>query len=302
MPSTTGSNQNQDQRPTFAFEHVAAKLEPFDLLSLGISPGGNSNQNFARTQLQAARVGTTSDPTTQSAAVTDDGGRSNRSTHALFPIFQTQGLVFPYNPIISENTSIKYDAIELTHTNESFHAYRGTDNVRINISNAMWTCDTFENAIYALAVLHFFRTYSMMDFGRGRSGRPPSPMWFSAYGNYAFHRVPVLMEKADWSFPNDIDYVGIPESGSPEYINRQIVFERKPGSSNAYTWLPMKFEVSGISLIVQHSPRFWTNWNLDDFRSGNMVRVGRKSFHNLPGADPRKPTRQGGSNLDEPEL
>jgi len=115
-----------------------------------------------------------------------------------------------------------------------------------------------------------------MDFGIGRTGRPPSPMWFSAYGNYAFHRVPVLMEKADWSFPADVDYVGIPEFGTPEYAARTLLYERN--ASTQYTWLPMIFKVSSIALVVQHSPSFWSNWNLDMYRSGELLRA-RKSFH-----------------------
>jgi len=224
----------------------------------------------------------------RSIAHTTNGQRNSSSDHALFPIFLTSGLVFPYNPQISESISVKYDAVDLTHTNESFHVYRGTDNTRINIGEAVWTCDTFDNAVYAMSVIHFFRTYSQMDFGAGRTGRPPSPMWFSAYGNYAFHRVPVLMEKADWSFPPDVDYVGIPEFGSDEYNNRSLKF--KKDNSTAYTWLPIKFTVSSISLVVQHSPRFWTNWNLNQYRSGAMVRTGRKSFHmnNKPPSPGRK--------------
>lgn len=128
-----------------------------------------------------------------------------------------------------------------------------------------------------MSVLHFMRSYSFMDFGNFRTGRPPSPMWFSAYGNYAFYKVPVLLEKADWSFPNDVDYVGIPEFGSSEYIERRL--QTKRNASGNYTWLPMKFTISSISLIVQHSPRYWTNWSLDDYRSGEMLKKDGKSFH-----------------------
>ena len=91
---------------------------------------------------------------------------SQATNHPLFPILCSGGVIFPYNPTISEGVSMKYDSIELTHTNESYYAWKGTDNVRINISDAVWTCDTFSNAIYALSVLHFFRSYSFMDFGR----------------------------------------------------------------------------------------------------------------------------------------
>ena len=220
--------------PSFAFEHVAAKLVPFDLT------------------------------------------QQSKTDNTLAPVISTGGLVFPYNPTISEGVSIKYDVVDLTHTNESYYAFKATDNVRITLSECIWTCDTFDNALYALSALHFLRSYSFMDFGRFRSGRPPSPMWFSAYGNYAFYRVPVLMEKADWSFPSDIDYVGVPEFGSPEYQQRQIATTKR--ADGKYTWLPIKFTVSNISLIVQHSPKYWTNWSLDDYRSGRMIRRDN-SFH-----------------------
>jgi len=207
----------------------------------------------------------------------------SNTNHPLSPIIQSNGVVFPYNPTISEGVNIKYDQIDLTHSNEGYYAYRGTDNVRINISNATWTCDTFDNAVYALAVLHFFRAYSFMDFGRGKTGRPPSPMWFHAYGNYAFNNVPVLMEKADWSFPNDIDYVGIPEPNSPEFQRGYLQTNQQ--STGSYTWLPVKFSVSSISLLVQHSPRYWINFSLEDYYSGAMLtNRGNGSFHtqNVP--------------------
>lgn len=275
------ASKTQDNKQSFAFEQVAAVLEPFDLLSL-----------FERTErLQSDRIRESRENRNRDKSLSDvdfigsiqDEYSRKRANNALAPIFHTSGLVFPYNPSISEGVDINYDAVELTHSNESFHVYRNTANPRITLTNAIWTCDTFDNAVYALSALHFFRTYSQMDFGKNQSGRPPSPMWFSAYGNYAFHRVPVLLEKASWSFPNDIDYVGIPEFGSEEYIARRLKFARGgTGLNNAYTWLPMKFQVDSINLVIQHSPRYWSNWSLSDYRSGEMLR-NRGSFHKLPG-------------------
>jgi len=283
-----------DNRPTFAFEHVAAKLEPFDLMRLAFVTGSEDTRQQTSEKLQLALSGPLGGAGADVAAVQSvrsqlDGIRTPRGRssdeHALAPIFATGGLVFPYNPTVSEKMSVKYDAVELTHSNESYHVYRSTDNVRISISEAVWTCDTFANAVYALSVIHFLRTYSQMDFGRNRTGRPPSPMWFSAFGNYAFHRVPVLLESADWSFPSDVDYVGIPEFGTPEHASGQLRFERTPDGN--YTWLPMVFKIPSIQLIVQHSPRYWINYSLDDFRSGKMLRD-RKSFHVLPGNTNRR--------------
>ncbi len=294
----------QTSNISYAFEHVAAKLVPFDLDELAQAANGAPltsaqlrsnvdnrtslvNSDFNNQGNRTSRTPRSLSPTGESQNLQ---GVLRKGSHPLGPIVETLGLVFPYNPNISEKIGVKYDAIDMTHSNESYYAYKSTENVRINISNAVWTCDTFENAVYALSVMHFFRAYSYMDFGAPRAankrptGRPPAPMWFSAYGQYAFNRVPCLLEGADWSWPNDVDYIGIPEPGTDEWKKR-VIKTKRDGSSN-YTWMPIKFEVASISLIVQHSPLYWINWNLEDFRSGAMVRRehrgNRGGFHRLP--------------------
>lgn len=206
-------------------------------------------------------------------------------SHALWPILRTGGLVFPFTPGISEGVNVKYNAMEMVHSNESYHVYQATENVHINLTNCTWVCDTFANACYTLAVLHFLRSYSFMDFGKAQAGgalkgKPPSPMWFSAYGNYAYNRVPVLYQRADWTMPEDVDYVGVPNPGSPGWNECKLVTAGSPTATGSVTWLPIKFVVSSISLIVQHSPRYWINWSLDDYRSGAMLeRTPNRSFH-----------------------
>jgi hypothetical protein len=40
----------------------------------------------------------------------------------------------------------------------------------------------------------------------------------------------------------------------------------------------VKFKVNSINLIVQHSPQYWLSFNLDDYRSGKMLKD-RGGFH-----------------------
>lgn len=161
--------------------------------------------------------------------------RGMNTGHAMWPIVQTGGLVFPFNPSISEGVNVKYNSMEMVHSNEAYHVYQATENVHITLSNCTWVCDTFANAVYTLSVLHFLRAYSFMDFGKARAagairGRPPSPMWFSAYGNYAYNQVPVLYQRADWTMPDDVDYVGVPEPGTPGWNSCQLVSTGSPTS------------------------------------------------------------------------
>lgn len=188
----------------------------------------------------------------------------------LSPIIETGGLIFPFTPNISEGVSPNYESTTVSQTNESFLNFSGRENPKIGISDAKWVCDTYEHAVYAVAVMHFFRAFSMMDFGKGRSGKPPSPMWFSAYGKYAYERIPVILRDAQWSFPNDVDYVGIPNPGSSS--QKALVKSSGPGG-DGYTWMPMVFTVS-LNLTVQHSPKYWTEFNLDDVFSGKLLDIG----------------------------
>lgn len=224
-----------------------------------------------------------------STGLSTSGSSIYPSSHPLYPLTQTGGLVFPYNPVISESIGVKYDVTEMVHTNENVHAYKNTDNIRITLSDCVWTSETFDRAIYTLAVIHFFRSYRLMDFGRGTNrvggqrgagtGRPPSPMWFSAYGDFMYHLVPVLIERADYTFPADIDYVGVPNPGTDAYDNQQLTFASGRSSNFAigtqadgYTWIPIKFAIGSISMVVQHSIKYWTQqFNLDDFKAGLLV-------------------------------
>lgn len=41
--------------------------------------------------------------------------RGATEKHALYPIFSTGGLVFPFNPSVSEGVSVKYNSMEMVH-------------------------------------------------------------------------------------------------------------------------------------------------------------------------------------------
>lgn len=217
----------------------------------------------------------------------------------LTPIKRTKGLNFQYSPDISETIKINYaTAGDIVHSNENYHVYKNTDNRRISLSGITFTADTIENARYLLAAIHFFRSYSLMDYGSGKSGRPPAPMWFSAYGPQSFERQPVLMEQVEIKFDKDVDMVGIPTGGSvsstrgatriiPAVVDGQVnrVFAdanqaraieqgvQQAGSRSDYTWVPVKLEIGSVQFIVQRSPKYWKNqFGLDDYRSGRLLK------------------------------
>ncbi len=223
----------------------------------------------------------------------------------LEPIRRSGGLIFQYTPSITETINVKYvDSGDLIHTNEQYQVYKGTDNRKISLSNVTFTADSDENAKYMLAAIHFFRVYTLMDFGKGKTGKPPSPMWFSAYGKLAFDRIPVLLSGANISWPNDRDYIRVSASaiattsptnsrksgqadnpvpsmggigrGIPSLVKDTGLFEKSSGAGGGaagdYVWIPSKIDIDGITLTVQHSPSYWRNsFSLKDFYSGGMI-------------------------------
>jgi hypothetical protein len=309
---------------SYNIELVPARLTPFDGAARGGNTAGNANANnsatplfnnnitsFQQTPINAAL--TAIDQANIGAAIAATGfsiGNSIASQYnigsniglnglattgnsiyppgnPLYPLTQTNGLVFPYNPIISENLGVKYDSTDMTYTNESIHAYKATDNSRISLSDCVWTAETFDQAIYTLGVIHFFRSFVLMDYGRGTqspsgnpgTGKPPSPMWFNAYGNFMYCQIPVLIERVDWSFPQDVDYVGVPNPGTDAYNDQTLSYSTNSelslgAQTGGYTWVPIKFTINSISMVVQHSVNYWVNeFNLADFQSGALIGV-----------------------------
>lgn len=201
----------------------------------------------------------------------------------LSPIYASGGLVLQYSPTITENIQINYESSgDLVHTNEKYKVYKNTENRVISLTDVVFTADTYENAKYMMAAVHFFRTYSLMDFGAGRSGKPPSPMWFSAYGKFAYDRVPVLFEATDFGWGKDSDMVAVPNPGSnatvPAASNSgdpvNLANFKKTNADNNnedITWMPTKMTIGTIRLTVQHSPKFWKGFNLDDYKNGAMM-------------------------------
>ena len=213
----------------------------------------------------------------------------NNPSNILHPIYKAGGMVMTYTPTISETSSINYTSSDIMQSNEAFNVYTGTTNRTINISNIVFTCETPAQGVYALSVIHFLRSYSMVDFGAGRSGRPPSPMWFSAFGKYAYDKVPVILNGYGFKSSNpEIDFVPVANPGNetmyPQYKEIQNIrtgdhkSELKNMRSiidevdyNEATWVPIKLEIEALSLTVQHTPLYWKTFNLDDYKTGKMA-------------------------------
>lgn len=180
-------------------------------------------------------------------------GNFSQTGNILTPLAQTDGLVFPYTPIIGFNQAVNYNSYDPVHSNQEILAYTRTPAPQLTCSGE-FTVQNGQEAQYALACVHFLRTITKMNFGTNDSlaGTPPPVLLFSAYGEYMFNDLPVIIQAFDIQFDNSVDYVRVP---------------------NTDTYVPSKFNIS-LVMIVQNTPERLRRFNLQQFRNGDLVKRG----------------------------
>jgi hypothetical protein len=208
--------------------------------------------------------------------------------HPFQPLVETDGLVFWVTPSISENQAVNHSNISLTHNNDEYWVYQSTGGRMINLTEIVFPCDTYEHARYAYAALRFFQSYTLMDYGKGQSGRPPAPMWLWGLG--LWNKVPVLYQGYDFSINNqEVDLVGFAtpdqfatfvakggsnDPSSSDNLNDAINAARN-GGGEPNLFLPIKLNFGSVALKVQHTPKEWkTEFNLKDFKNGKLLKNG----------------------------
>lgn len=179
-------------------------------------------------------------------------GGGATSPSILSPLAQTNGLVFPYTPIVDFSQQVDYSSYDPIHSNQELHAYQRTKAPSIAITGDFTAQNQYE-ASYCLAAFHFCRAVSKMAFGQSaNAGTPPPILLLSAYGEYMFQDVPVILTSFNVSLPKDVDYVQVP---------------------NSTTYVPAVFSLS-LSLTVQNTPATLRTFSLEQFRSGQALKKG----------------------------
>lgn len=165
----------------------------------------------------------------------------------LYPLKQTNGVIFPYTPTIQTGYKANYEVTELVHTNYKNHFYKNSSIEDITI-NADFTAQDQQEAQYLLAVIHFFRSVTKMFYGQDKSpnaGTPPPLVFLSGFGAYNYDNHPLLISSFSYTLPNEVDYIRTTSTG--KYSSTS------PGASNSSGGLAglastaSKFGLSGIS-------------------------------------------------------
>lgn len=196
-------------------------------------------------------------------------------TNLLFPLHSTRGVLFPYTPRVTTGNNAEYDNIPITHSIYSYNSYVSSTPKSISLV-ADFTAQTNDEALYMLAVIHFFKSVTKSYFGINpyeRAGTPPPVLLFNYLGQYQFNNVPVLVKTVDYTYDKEIDYVAINTSNTSDFSST-IGTEMPSEAYGGYTWVPTRLSIT-LELETQYIPIKTRNeFNLDDFRSGKLINKG----------------------------
>lgn len=196
----------------------------------------------------------------------------NSSDNLLYPLYSTNGVLFPYTPQITTGAVAEYDSTPYVHSNYVFNSYVRSYPKSISIT-AEFTAQSNDEALYLLAVIHFFRSITKSYFGispYNKAGTPPPVLQFNYLGEYQFNNVPVVVKNFDYSYPNNIDYVAVNTAGKARF-SENIKVSLAAANSGGFSWVPAHMSV-GVELEVQYIPiKLRNEFNLDDFRSGKLI-------------------------------
>jgi hypothetical protein len=131
------------------------------------------------------------------------------SNDILYPLKETEGVIFPYLPTINVSYKATYNAVDIVHTNYKnwFYSNSSVDEVTIV---ADFTAQDNVEAKYMLAVIHFFKSVTKMFYGQDvdpRGGTPPPLCYLTGLGSYQFNNHPLVVGSFTYNLPNDVDYI-----------------------------------------------------------------------------------------------
>ena len=126
----------------------------------------------------------------------------------MYPLLNTDGVIFPYAPTLQIQQSAKYNSTDLTHSNYTNYFYQSSQVQAIQISGE-FSAQTPIDANYVLATLHFFRSATKMFFGNSGEfqGSPPPIVYLDGYGKHYLPHVPCLITNFSHQMPPAVDYI-----------------------------------------------------------------------------------------------
>lgn len=195
------------------------------------------------------------------------------SDNILRPLWKTQGLMFPYTPMIQvQHANVGYGNYELAHTNYDYFAYQKTSSPTATVTG-VFGAHTQEEAEYMMAAIHFFRVVSKSNFGLTDTNRgtPPPKLAFSAYGDAMFNRTPVYVRTVAFGLDQDVDYVPV----RTKYLtDTQFASDPVLDEMLANSYVPLVLNIFVDVMVAPNPSQIRNEFNLEEFRKGRLLDKG----------------------------
>jgi hypothetical protein len=223
----------------------------------------------------------------------------------LYPLRDSDGVIFPYTPSIDIGYKANYDSYDLIHSNYRGYFYKNSHIDQVQIKGTFTAQDTTE-ANYLLAVIHFFRSVTKMFYGQdAQRGSPPPLTYLSGLGDYQFSEHPCVVTQFNYNLPSDVNYIRAQSvlSNGNNLLNarkRQTVLGNPlsyalqrlstvgmskggldqpfaPGGSlgaDNSTYVPTKMDISLTLLPMQSRSQVSKQFSLQTFANGNLLKGG----------------------------
>jgi hypothetical protein len=223
----------------------------------------------------------------------------------LYPLRDSDGVIFPYTPSIDIGYKANYDSYDLIHSNYRGYFYKNSHIDQVQIKGTFTAQDTTE-ANYLLAVIHFFRSVTKMFYGQdAQRGSPPPLTYLSGLGNYQFSEHPCVVTQFNYNLPSDVNYIraqsvlangnnllnarkrqtvlGNPLSYALQRLStvgmskggldQPFAPSGSLGADNS-TYVPTKMDISLTLLPMQSRSQVSKQFSLKGFANGNLLKGG----------------------------
>lgn len=197
--------------------------------------------------------------------------KSVSPSELLYPIYEDGGILFPYTPsLLTLSQMANYSSFQPTHSNFSYNRYVNSSVGDIMMSFNL-TATTQQEFRHSLAVMHFLKIITKMNFGEESAGNksyhgaPPPVLQFS-YGGAAWAKnVPVVLASIDTSITDEHQLISVADIGG-EIIEGLSEEARQ-------SMFPMKQLVT-ITMKPHYRPEFTRKFSVKKFGSGELLRKG----------------------------
>jgi len=144
------------------------------------------------------------------------------------------GIVFPYTPTISYDSSASYGNSNPLHSNYTQYFFKNSSVSAITLSGKFTVQNENEANIW-LSIVQLGRILTKMPFGTDTkflAGSAPPVLRLNGYGTYVFENVPVSVTSFKFDLPEGVDYIYNSGSGFKDSMAPVV-------STISFTLIPM---------------------------------------------------------------